>query len=108
MRITYKPGGNPADAKGISLYAGDVKIENCNVVKAYNKQGTLTLRVEITDCEINREPEGHVHSDIQRQPETAKERADSGEDQLSDSRDARDPKKRDQLRTNKRTHRDKS
>jgi hypothetical protein len=108
MKITYKPGGNPADARTITLYAGNERIENCRVVQAYNKQGSLTLKVEIRDCEINREPEGLIHSDIQGQPEPAKKRADSGEDQLSDSRDAGDLKKRDQLRADKRTHRDKS
>lgn len=64
MRLTYKPGKNPANPRLIEIFAGNQRVENCKVVKANNRQGKVTLQVEITDCEINRETEQYLYPEV--------------------------------------------
>ncbi|MCF7943863.1 MAG: hypothetical protein K9L21_05490 [Spirochaetia bacterium] len=86
MRLTYKPGDNPAFAKQIRVYAGAEEVENLFVTKAYRIQGKLTLEVEITDCEINRDTERALYADVSRKHESTEERADQHPDQAPEPR----------------------
>ena len=107
MKITYLPGVSPASIKQIQFYAGTEKIENIRIESAQRKDGKLTVKMEIFDCEINREIEREIHSEVQGQSGPEPGGADQGKTDPSNPLTEGAPDIRRNLQTKRSRYRNK-
>ena len=107
MKVTYKPGKNPADPHAIKLFANGEELENITVLQARNKKGLLTLTVEIVDCEAHRESRREIYTRVHEEPGTISGGSDRDTDQTPIILNEGTAYQRDNLPSGKRRNRDK-
>jgi len=108
MKLTYRPGKNPANVHQIRLFAGSEELHNLFITRAYRKQGKLTLEVEILDCEINREVERELSAEILEESGVNRGRTNQDTDTPSDPRESGAADKRHSLSPKRTRNRDNS